>query len=230
MKYIKKFETEAEKKNWQKSDNYVLPNVCLTERVVTYNEEKAAPPPNGVYIQHINGELYIAEQWSATGFANDLATGVAVLDDDARFVIAKEDISVNKLWSSKLGFLVEGILTTTDSDTAKTDFRGNQNTELMLATDTSEAAFSCANYVFPNGHRGYLPSLGEWMVVSKYGLDVRAALTLIGGKPWASGGYYWSSTQVSAGSAWEYLVNSRLVQSQTKNSSRYLRPFLKLEL
>lgn len=67
----------------------IQPNVVLVgdEARILYNVEPQLP--KGAFIQHIDGKLYTTDQWSAMGFTNDEANGVAVISDNAKFVIAK---------------------------------------------------------------------------------------------------------------------------------------------
>ena len=191
MKYLRKFETEADVMMM------VQPNVVLVgdEARILYNVE----PPKGAFIQHIDGELYTTDQWSAMGFANDEANGVAVISDNAKFVIAKTSLG-QTAWSSDTSNAVEGVMLTSDSTTAKTDYAGAANTALISAIDTGKAAYKCANFTFPNGAKGYLPAFGEWVDAYAYKADVNAAMALIGGT--ALSGNIWSSTQYSAAEAW----------------------------
>lgn len=192
MKYLRKFNTEADVMMFD-SPNVVL--VADTKNVL-YN----VPKPKGVYIQHIDGTLYDEDAWTNGGFSNDVANGVAVIAEKASFVIAKNDWSKKK-WSSKVSGVVNGILTTTDSATAITDFAGYDNTQLMLATDTSGAAYSCANFTFPNGDKGYLPALGEWQEAYDNKSKIDSLMTKIGGAALQSD-LYWSSTQYNSTTAW----------------------------
>ena len=145
MKYLRKYETEAD------IDIDVTPNVVLVNdtKKVLYNYNP--PLPLGVFIQHVDGKLYTTDEWTAKGFSNDEANGVAVSTEECAFVIAKEDAIGDKMWTSNRGTLIEGIITTKDSNVAKNDYRGKENTDLILVTDTSEAVYSCANFLFPNG-------------------------------------------------------------------------------
>lgn len=215
MKYLKKFATEAE------VVMFAMPNVVLAEDTdnVLYNVR-----PKGVFIQHIDGSLYTTDQWTAGGFTSDQANGVAVLDQNASFVIAKEDISTSMAWSSNTSSLVSGVVTTTDITTAKTDYAGAANAALIAAIDTSKAAYSCANYAFPNGVKGYLPSLGEWAIAYANKSKVVAAMTLIGGTAIASN-YYWSSTQYNAVVAWLLDWSSGGTDGHVKSRNNSVRAF-----
>lgn len=197
MKYLKKFENQTAKNVWLMGDSFVSPNVLLIGEEVEYN---AKAIPQGVSIQHIDGTLYTMAQWVDRGFANDAANGVAIADNAASFVIAKTE-KYNCIWASDTSNLIEGV-TTIESSTAQTkDYAGYANTQAMLSVDTSGAAFYCDSYIFPNGARGYLPSMGEWKVAYKYASQISEALNLIGADQIGSSNSrydMWSSTQYDA--------------------------------
>lgn len=220
MIHLKEFEKEA--------DIVVdaFPNVIYVNdtKSVLYNYF-----PLGVFIQHVDGRVFSTEGWTEGGFTNDKANGVVVSTEAARFVIAKDNVSTLMKWSSNTSSLVDGILTSTDEAVAKTDFNGQQNTELMLAADTSGAGYSCANYVFPNGEKGYLPALGEWDIAYQNKTAVNKAMTLIGGTALGSNSY-WSSTQGSAYYAWNLYWSGGYASSSGKGSNSYVRAFSALSL
>lgn len=197
MKYLKEFETEAEKDAWRGSDEHVYPNVVLLgNSEVLYN---APYIPKGVFIQHIDGTLYTAEQWSDGSYSNAEANGIAVSTDECAFVIGKE--AVFKSWSSVQDTVIEGVMLTADSAIASTDYSGAENTALIAATDTYGAAYFCNNYTFPNGQKGYLPAFGELFTAFNHRAEIDALFALIGVTVTAS--TYWSSTQGGDISAWE---------------------------
>ena len=199
MKFLKKIETE--------NDIYLVterPNLVLinnTKRVL-YNA-----PTVGVSIQHIDGKLYSTDEWIANGFSKNEANGIAIIDAAARFVVSKQYIDINEYWSND-DSIIEGVLIAENESDAKKDYAGKANTNIIMQSATSGAVYECANYTFPNGQKGYLPSLGEWDIVNKYKADVIAAIEVVGGKLEYSTGtqwLYWSSTQGSTGdSAWYY--------------------------
>lgn len=219
MKNIRKFETEED------IMMFVQPNVVLVADTgkILYN----VPLPKGALIQHIDGNLYTTDQWTAKGFANSEANGVAVITDNAKFVIAKTLIG-NKAWSSDTSNAVEGVMITTDTATAKTDYAGAANTALIATIDTGKAAYSCANFTFPNGAKGYLPAVGEWVEAYAYKADIDAAMTLIGGSAINTSNGHWSSTQYSAGSAWCLDWDSGYVGTGFKTYTLFTRAFTAL--
>lgn len=220
MKYLRKFATEAD------VNMSAVPNVVLvgdTGRVI-YNVL------NGVFIQHIDGSLYTTDEWTAGGFANDQANGVAVGEGTVKFVIAKEDVSTSKKsWSSNTSNLLEGVITTSEANIAKTDYAGAENTAIIAATDTSGAAYSCSNYTFPNGSKGYVPALGEFVIAYKYKSAIATAMSLVGGTN-ISDSSYWSSTQSGASYAWYFpwASGSQYVGKDVKSYKSLVRPFTTL--
>lgn len=191
MKYLKEFATESD------VNMSVLPNVVLVSDTgkVLYNVQ-----PSGVYIQHIDGELYTTDEWTARGFSNEEANGVAVGQGDISFVVSKEK-SVSLQWCYDTENAVEGLAVISNAADAEKDYNGVANTALIAGIDTSGAANYCANYTFPNGAKGYLPALGEVAILYANEQAVRKALALIGGD---LDNTLWSSTQGSANSAWLY--------------------------
>ena len=220
MIHLKEFEKEAD------IQVDAFPNVIYVNdtKSVLYNYF-----PKGVFIQHVDGRVFSTNAWTEGGFANDQANGVVVSTDDARFVIAKDNVSTSMKWSSNTSTLVDGILTSTDATVAKTDFVGQENTNLMLATDTSGAGYSCANFTFPNGANGYLPALGELYVAYQNKAAIDKAMTLIGGTALGNS-YYWSSTQSSAPNAWPLSWGNGNANYVSKSATNSVRAFSALSL
>jgi hypothetical protein len=223
MKYLRKFNTAEELSAWQSSSEYAKPNVVLADGVISYNLPKL-----GVYIQHINGTLYDEAGWISGGFGNDAANGVAVIDSRASFVIAKTNITFME-WASNYLQAVDGVLLTSDRDTAKADYKGAENTKLIVAGyDTGKAAYSCANYEFPNGQKGYLPALGEWVVAKSYKDAIDEAVLLIGGDAIAEKAH-WSSTQQGSQTAWTHnWASASGTGSSSKENVNRVRAFTTL--
>ena len=220
MKYLRKFETEAD------VNMSVVPNVVLvgdTGKIV-YNAL------NGVFIQHINGSLYTTDEWTAGGFTNDQANGVAVGNGTVAFVMAKEELSP-MVWSSDESTILKGVFTTENVSEARKDYDGVGNTAAIAKADSSSMAQACLSYAFPNGNKGYLPSVGELRLIYGNRTAIRSALTLIGGASLVS--YYWSSTQSDAKRVWVQNINDTtgpsLISKNSLGSSSYgIRPFTTL--
>jgi hypothetical protein len=185
----------------------------------------------GVFIQHKDGHsLYTVDTWKALGWESQYANGIAVVLDGVGFVIAKTGLGVLP-WSSDASNLVNGILTTTSSAEAKRDFAGAANTALMLATDTSGAAYACNNYTFPSGAKGYLPSLGELDIVCRLSASINAAMSVLGGD---IVGIHWSSTQGESTKAWAMYLGTTMATTylEEKGDTQSIKvlPFTTLEL
>lgn len=207
MKYLRKFASEAE---YNAAETLPTKNyVSLVGSEIKYDQKIA----EGVYIQHIDGKLYTTDAWSAEGFTNEQANGVAIVDERASFVIAKNQ-AFNGIWSSNSSDKVDGVLTTSNLEEAQADYSGLINSQLICATDTRGAVYSCTNYVFPNGKAGYLPSLGEMTIAFNHKEEVNIAMVLIGN---TFSGYdkYWTSTQYSKWQAW------RIPWSDGKSGAHY---------
>ena len=192
----------------------------------------------GVYIQHVDGSLHTEAEWTAGGYANGDANGVAILSETVpAFVIAKKDASSSTLKWGGYGKIITDIVITTSSATAVLDYDGIGNTPKIIEqldgyTDSkgvvgAPAAEACAAYTFPNGKKGYLPALGEWQGVYNNKTAVRSAMTLIGGTAMEIY-YYWSSTQYKDGFSWTLDWNDGGLVSYDKSVYTYVRAFATL--
>lgn len=226
MRNLRKFNNADEIKNWQTSNECVIPNLVLNDatKTILYN----VPQILGVFIQHIDGSLYTTSDWSSNGFLQDQANGVAVITSEAKFVIAKDNASTSVKWAST-STLVDGVFSTMTKSVALTDYAGKENTAQMLTIDTSEAAYCCGNYTFPNGAKGYLPALGEWNIAYQNKAAVTEAISLIGGTALGAN-YYWSSTQGDKLNAWDLYWGSGAINVGGKTGGGRARPFTTLEL
>lgn len=223
MKYLRKFATEAD----GIGVDLEKPNVVLIKDTgeVLYNARIYA---NGVYIQHINGDLYTAEQWASFGYALEQANGIAVKADTRSFVIAKT-YQPSSIWSNNAVEL-DGVETAATKVEAYNDYNGAKNTQSLLLTGESGiAAASAANYVFPNGERGYLPSVGEWDEVHQWRTEVDAAFAVMGGNA-LSAFDYWTSTQQSSSLAWSYHWTKGDSFTNLKTTKMSLRAFAPLNI
>ena len=186
------------------------------------------PKPPGVYIQHVNGALFSESEWTAGGYANSDANGVAVLCSDASFVIAKQDASSSSLVWNISGNTVPDIVTSTSSATAVLDFDGAGNTPKIIEyLDSAPAAEACAAFTFPNGKKGYFPALGEWQCAYNNKTAVVSAMNLIGGTAIKNDRYY-SSTQYPTNGGWVLNWNNGSLFYTGKYNDYYVRAFAAL--
>ena len=182
MKYLRRFATEAEYKAFVSGDDYDTPNVSL----VSESESVKYNVVLGVFIQHINGALYTADQWTANGFSNDLANGIAVATINASFVIALQIIK-GVAWGANID--VEGVPNQGFS-TASSQYNGRESTTKIiegLAGKTGSNNITGApmlenasSYTFPNGKKGYIPSFGEANIIRSYKSEILALFKVLG--------------------------------------------------
>ena len=184
----------------------------------------------GVYIQHVNGALYTESEWTAGGYANSDANGVAVLGSDVSFVISSK-----RMYNCLGGYgkTISGIVSTSSSSTAVLDIDGIGNTQKIIEqldgyTDSqgvsgAPAAEACAAYTFPNGKKGYLPALGEWQIAYNNKTAVVSAMSLIGGS--ISIGPNLTSTEYNAGQMWTLTWSSAYISNYGKTTTLDFKPF-----
>ena len=183
---------------------------------------------NGVYIHTNDGRFFTKTEWSKVG-SNSNADGVAVIADEAAFVICPKELG-NMSWSSDTTNLVEGLPVLTAAESLN-DFDGVGNTQLILATDTSGAAYTCANYMFGSGRNGYLPSAGEWNIAYSNASAIGELMTAIGGDEIGSQAnftFIWSSSQASNNSAIGITWNGGRIGNSNKPFFGGVRAFMKL--
>lgn len=186
----------------------------------------------GVFIYDTNGNLTKPEEWDTAN--NDLAVGVAVIDENCSFIIGKTQSNNNIAWSDKLyGTTVSGIKTTTDSAAAKTDYAGEANSAIVRDLTSGEGnAFSLAysNTLTVNGTTlyGYIGALGEWQTAYNNKSSIDSALSKIGGTA-VSTNYYWTSTQHSSSNAWQLTWDNGNISDHFKSGGSYARAFYHLD-
>lgn len=83
------------------------------------------------------------------------------------------------------------------------DLDGYDNTRIVREHSTSHAAFYSVD--FENGW--YVPTIGQLNFLYGNLVEVNVSFEMVGGSQFASGGEYWSSTEVSAENAW-YMKSS----------------------
>ena len=157
-----------------------------------------------IYIQHINGTLYTTDEWTAGGYANNQANGVAVVCASTSFVIARTN-SINRAikWGPD-NRTIANLSGIGGTAMAISDFDGKGNTEKILAAygDSDSIAKKCATYTFPNGKSGYLGSAGQTNIALLNLTAINAAMAKCGGSQLSyssSYGYYATSTISSDG-------------------------------
>ena len=179
---------------------------------------------HGAYIQGISGKKYKVEDWNN----QEVPNGVAFFEDEVNVVIALQELPNQYDWDDNVanteagGTVISGVSVFEDEDGALGDFNGKTNTNKIISAlgSAAQAANACANYTFPNGKKGYLPSAGELAMVSNS--KVNEALKACGGSTLNRD--RWTSTQARAGAAWEFDQNDEF-RISNKGLSKYVRPF-----
>ena len=163
--------------------------------IITYNKLLL-----GVYIYDTDGQFTLSKNWDAAN--NSKAVGVYVGTENSKFVISPTE-AVIKEWGG-YGTVISGIVTTNSSDTAKRDYAGEANTDKIIAqlgTGKAPAAEYCRNYIFKNGKKGYLWSMGEIFDVFNNKTAITEAMIKIGGAYLNTNNPHWTSTQLHKDSA-----------------------------
>ena len=196
----------------------------------------------GVMIVDINGMFWTKKEWKNAGIFNEDADGVAVSDGTHRFVIAKNMVEVmiggyretgttptaTGFIINSEGTLVSGQTTTTDKNTALTDFNGKANTDAIIAQINDTTVGRVKSGQFPSGISSYLATLGQLsMIVNKINM-VNDLLTTIGGKVFGGENFSvgeTSSTQCDDKREWRCIRNAYgeyIYDTSQKNEKRYV--------
>ena len=87
------------------------------------------------------------------------------------------------------------------------DYNGLSNTEALLSYDSSSEwlAWRCANYIFPNGQKGYFGSAGEHDILDSKLYEIESAISKVGGYKIISSSL-WTSTQINTNEAVAYYM------------------------
>ena len=203
----------------------------LTGKVYNVRKTLAAASPYAVgKIIGANGNIYA----SATAAEADNTTALAMIayvGDDAEtsssnttfkngLALALEDVSVEKTWCSQTSATCLGTQYTSKFD----DLAGIANTDALVnyTGHTHDAASAARNYnsgTHPTGTSAwFLPSAGQWQKMidavglSNLGLEDR--------------GYYWSSTERNARTAWYFSSGSGSWSTHAKDDGRLVRACL----
>ena len=178
----------------------------------------------GAYIIDKNDNLYrTANEFTQSGTAVSDAIGVLLVTDSIAIVIANHVLK-NKFWSTGTE-LVEGCTTTDYYQDAWKDFAGAANTAAIIEKHNalSEAAASCNRYIFGNGKRGYLMSVGEAKAIEDIFDSIRNLFAVIayedpvyGSDLMSYGVDYWTSTQRDINSAWSFAMDSDKPKNRSK--------------
>lgn len=174
--------------------------------------------PFSICIYDTDGNFTKADDWNTDN--NEKAVGVSVYTENSAFVIAPTYDRIRKKWGG-YGTTISGIVTSTDSVTAKKDYAGELNTDKIVSQLDiigAPAAKYCRNYTFKNGKKGYLWSLGEARDAYNNKEAIDAAMRKIGGTAMDDEYFYWTSTQYSSERVWFMRWDYDSVSDTDKNN------------
>lgn len=211
-----------------KPDNSTIQLVNpVTSAVMDYVEDIV------LYIAHKDGRLFSIEEWSSGGYDNADAEGVCVMKAGGEgFIIAKNDVSSSKI-KGAIDNRNVSCFTTTTVAIAETDMNGYDNTNKFIqecqgitssGVTGAPSAESCYNYIFPSGANGYLPAMGELVLMYRVFNKIQSAMTLIGGEQFKADNY-WSSTQYNMNANWYMPMSSGKTSYTNRTYAHYVRAF-----
>ncbi len=163
------------------------------------------------------------DKWASYQNSGEIAEGVMIVEGGKILVVAPTEATL--YWSSAA--VSAGGKTTTDRETALNDWTGKTSTAAQITHNEckteSYAPGFCASYerVNANGQgltagKWWLPSLGELMMIYANMRKINYALSLINGATQLAETWYWSSTEVSAATAWRLTLNDGYASGYTK--------------
>ena len=137
------------------------------------------------------------------------------------YMVALEDVSVNCAWgtSADVPFLRD--YTYTQNECLLSDMNGYANTEVIRNYQSANTNYASGKVDFENGW--YVPSAGQLRKLFGALPYIEVAMRNAGGTTLSDNGYYWSSTENSASSAWAVSSGFEMY-SYSKTSSNKVRP------
>lgn len=186
----------------------------------------------GVFIIDKNDKTYkTAEEFRNSGTDIKDVIGTLLVTDNAAIVVANYN-SEQIDWGP--GTLVNGCTVAASSSEAAQDFAGAANTAAIIETyglSPNIAAAVCYNYIFGNGRRGHLMSVGEGAVIQRMCPNINSLMSSIGintNSIIQSNKYYWTSTQKNASSVYRYFMYRDSPEDIVKGNINYVIPIYSL--
>ena len=157
--------------------------------------------PDGVYILHETLGVRTVDGWNPKD--NEGVTGILLVEDDHKIVVATEDAPENLTWSEERKLVNQPV---ENKEEAESDFNGEVYCRKLNSPDFP-AAYYCLNYN-KGGRDWYLPSMGELWLIYRHLEEIQTALSIVRGQKFVTTWdvhdvpYYWSSTEDSAKFSW----------------------------
>lgn len=152
--------------------------------------------------------------------------GVCVVSGGHIFTIAPIESPGALIWGEPV--LVNYATAMSGELAALGDYKGNSNTGFIVSQLNASylcAPVYCQSFTFPDGSKGYLPSLGEWQIAYSNKAEIDSCMSLIKGIAINSSGYHWTSTQYSDTNAWIFSWNGGFKSNTDKINARLVRAF-----
>ena len=159
---------------------------------------KIKPSANGVYIMYSDGTYTDYD----TVWSGKTGAAVALLTSQVSLLIHSEKCGTASVsWGTSTTQL-SGLMTTTNTSTALTDFAGRNNTNVIISSGYAGTAMTWAvSKSFPNNTYGYIPAVGEMNAIIQNEGYINTAFSNIGvsGLPTD---HIWCSTQSNYKYGW----------------------------
>ena len=220
MKKIKKFLLYNDYNNNKTRKYPQISYIKESDSIFLENTPKAIE--QGVYIVDVDNNFFKENEWTQD---NSKSIGVAVVKDNFKFIISKNEYYVK--WGS-LSKEITGCTTTIDDIEALKDNKGSENTIKIIEQDSPECDASIKSNAFMIGNnKGYLGTAGEWNAAYSYKNLVDSAMEKIGGDLLSP--YFWTSTQYDSDQSWVFIWPIGAIKNYYKDDVRFVRPFIKIK-
>ena len=186
--------------------------------------------PCGCYVQMLDGSLKTISALSSSDQIQGIYIGLAIDNGITHaYVVHPRFMLTNVTYPffNSSNEIADKILN--DRDSALNDYSGYQNCETIKKTYGNEAlaVYACENTIFPDGKRGYLPSMAELYGIYTYTSEIEYVLNLLNLSSASVLSIlmreYWLSTAYSVTSYYT-LAGGRNVYPYSYNTSRYVIP------
>lgn len=190
---------------------------------------KYNPVPNGVYIYDKDNNRYTKEEWALSSKEISDVCGIGISTDTNSFMVSTNKSGVNYAFGGQ-GTLISNV-PMLDTDTTQNIYiatHGFIYTDVIisqLGTGNAPAEEYAKTYVFGNGQRGYLPSLGELTTLYSYKTQVEEILHTLGLSLWGDISIQTCTQQGASVSATLYWPNGNYSGLGKNDANSSVLPF-----
>ena len=175
---------------------------------VKTREDRSDKLPDGVYLIDTKGNA-VRYDGETTECVNDTAY-IGIVQGSHSVAISLHDVSEDEITLTSKKDAGKGHYIDRYMDAVQ-DWQGKKNTEHLQAVGLNPAI------QLKDGE--YIPTLAELYLICLNRKAINAAMRFVGGQELA--GWYWSSTEYSATSAWYLSLNNGLAGNRTKATYMY---------